>query len=71
MRLRLKNTVSVLVATALTAAAVFATVQYGLGTMLPESSSAQVLTCPATGCRATSCHATQDGGRGRPGGSGF
>jgi len=59
MKRNLRNTISVLAVTALTAGAVYVSVQFGLGTMLPQSASAQVLMCPATGCTASSCHATQ------------
>ncbi len=67
----LRNAVAVLFATALTAMAVYGIVLLvspgGSYTSLASSSAstgqAGVQTCPATGCTASSCHATS-GGRG-------
>lgn len=75
----LKNTVAVLFATALTAMAVYGIVlminptssgytQTASGgvvaTSYGTSGTSGTLTCPATGCTASSCHATSGGGRG-------
>jgi hypothetical protein len=68
----LKNVTAVLLITLLTAFAIFATVQLtgrlvgptataaaqSAPAQTPTSGSAQ-LVCPATGCAADSCHATQ------------
>jgi hypothetical protein len=56
-----RNTVSVLFATVVATLAIFASVQYGIGSLAPEAATAASLTCPATGCTASSCHATQSG----------
>lgn len=79
----LRNTVAVLFATALTAMAVYGIVlminptssgytQTANGGVVATSygatDSSGTLTCPATGCTASSCHATS-GGRGFQGGS--
>lgn len=82
MRHPLRNTLSVLAATVLTALAVFGAVQLGGSVTGADSSTVEVasaqstvtgtstdtstgtLTCPRTGCTASTCHATQGGGRG-------
>jgi hypothetical protein len=66
-----RNTVSVLFATAVATLAIFASVQYGIGSLAPEAATAASLTCPATGCTASSCHATTGGGGGWGGGRGY
>lgn len=65
MRHTLRSTLAVLLVTALTALAIFATVQYGIGGDITYGAavagSGATQTCPATGCKASSCHATQGG----------
>jgi len=74
MRNPIRNTLSVLAATMFTAFAVYGGVQFAGNVIAPEttavamsgagdsSSSSGTLTCPRTGCTASSCHATQGGG---------
>lgn len=77
MRNPIRNTVSVLAATLLTALAVFGGVSLIGTTVSPElstvamnttattsASTGETLTCPSTGCTASTCHATQGGGHG-------
>ena len=65
----LQNTVMVLAATALMAAAVYTGVS-ALGTSGATVALGSTQTCPATGCTAASCHATstaRGSGNGRHG----
>lgn len=66
MRHALKNTISVVATTAVTALIVFASVQLSAGSISGDystasagSSSGSTQTCPRTGCSASSCHATE------------
>ncbi len=75
MRHPIRNTLSVLAATLFTALAVYGGVQFTQNVVAPASSdvamnpqsavaataSTESLTCPATGCTASTCHATQGG----------
>ena len=70
-----RATASVLAATALVAVAVFFAVSaaraFVPSTVVTAASTGRMLTCPRTGCTASTCHATQGGGpsRGGPGGN--
>lgn len=74
MRHPIRNTLSVIAATLFTALAVYGGVQFTQSVVSPTSSdvamttpsaaaatATETLTCPATGCTASTCHATQGG----------
>jgi len=73
MRHPIRNTISVLAATLFTALAVYGGVQFTQNVVAPTSSDVamttqsaavagtETLTCPATGCTASTCHATRGG----------
>lgn len=58
MNRNLRNVIHVLLTSAVSAAAIYAVVQFGGSALAPEAATAQSHVCPATGCTAASCHAT-------------